>query len=83
MKTRRLFKEDVYMKEAAAVITSVSETKNGMTAVTLDQTVFFPEGGGQSCDLGSIGPYIIIDVQEKGEEVIHTALTDMKYQPTC
>ncbi|MBQ9015135.1 MAG: alanyl-tRNA editing protein [Firmicutes bacterium] len=40
--------------------------------ITLDQTAFFPEGGGQSCDLGMLGPYQVIDVQENGEEVIHT-----------
>lgn len=72
MKTRRLFKEDVYMKEAAAVITSVSETKNGMTAVTLDQTVFFPEGGGQSCDLGTLAGFPVTDVQEAADDIVHT-----------
>ena len=46
MKTRRLFKEDVYMKEASAVITSAAAEK-GKTLVTLDQTIFFPTGGGQ------------------------------------
>ena len=71
MKTRRLFKEDVYMKEAAAVITSVSTDKNGRTAVTLDQTVFFPEGGGQSCDLGTLGGFSVTDVQETEDDIIH------------
>lgn len=72
MKTRRLFKEDVYMKEAAAVITSVSEAKNGLTAVTLDQTVFFPEGGGQSCDLGTLAGFPVTDVQESADDIVHT-----------
>ena len=72
MKTRRLFKEDVYMKEAAGIITSVSTDKNGKTVVTLDQTIFFPEGGGQSCDLGSLGSWPVTDVQETEDDIFHT-----------
>ena len=53
MKTVRLFKQDVYMKTAKAQITSVS-SQAGKTLVTLDQTIFFPTGGGQSCDKGTI-----------------------------
>lgn len=72
MKTRRLFKEDVYMKEAAGVITSVSTDKDGKSVVTLDQTIFFPEGGGQSCDLGTLGGWPVTDVQETEDDIFHT-----------
>lgn len=44
MKTKRLFKDDVYLKEAEAVITSVADV-DGKVLITLDQTVFFPTGG--------------------------------------
>ena len=64
MSTIRLYKEDVYRKEAAARITSVCE-KNGHALVTLDQTLFFPEGGGQSCDQGTLAGFEVLDVQEK------------------
>ncbi|MBQ4650209.1 MAG: hypothetical protein IJB73_05850 [Firmicutes bacterium] len=70
MKTRRLFKEDVYMKEASAVITSAAAEK-GKTLVTLDQTVFFPTGGGQSCDLGTIAGFAVTDVYETEDDIIH------------
>ena len=43
MKTIRLFKEDVYMQETEAVITSMTETKDGRTALTLDRTISFPQ----------------------------------------
>ena len=49
MHTIRLFKENVYKKEAEAVITSLS-WQEGKFILTLDQTIFFPEGGGQTCD---------------------------------
>lgn len=68
MKTRRIFKEDVYMKEAVAAVTAVYSI-NGKTAVTLDQTIFFPEGGGQSCDLGQMFPLIGDSVSGDGFDV--------------
>ena len=70
MKTTRLYQQDRYIKEWDAQITSVTED-NGSLIVTLDKSAFFPEGGGQSCDLGMMGGYEVIDVQEKDEEVYH------------
>lgn len=71
MKTLRLYQQDRYIKEWDARITSAAADGDNMI-LTLDQSAFFPEGGGQSCDLGTIGPYEVIDVQEKDEEVFHT-----------
>ncbi len=73
MKTQRLFKEDVYMKEAEAVITSLSEANGRRTAVTLDKTIFFPTGGGQSCDKGTIAGFQVVDVyeDEKADDIVH------------
>lgn len=71
IKTTKLYQTDRYLTEWDAAITAVIQ-ENDMTLLTLDQTAFFPEGGGQSCDLGSIGPYEVIDVQEKDDEVYHT-----------
>ncbi len=70
MKTTRLYQQDRYIKEWDAQITSVTED-NGSLIITLDKSAFFPEGGGQSCDLGMMGGYEVIDVQEKDEEVYH------------
>lgn len=73
MKTQRLFKEDVYMKEAEAVITSLAEAKGGHAAVTLDKTIFFPTGGGQSCDKGTIAGFQVVDAyeDEKADDIVH------------
>lgn len=83
MKTTKLYQQDVYMKKCDAVIISASpadadsaEKHEGYMAyqLTLDRTPFFPEGGGQSCDLGTIGGFNVIDVQEISGEVLHTVL---------
>ena len=78
MKITKLYQQDRYLKNWTARITSVraSDETPGQFTLTLDQTAFFPEGGGQSCDTGTIetphGKFTVIDVQEDGENVIHT-----------
>ena len=81
MKTTRLYQQDRYIKEWDAQITSVTED-DGSLIVTLDKSAFFPEGGGQSCDLGMMGGYEVIDVQEKDEEVYHRVKPSSNEQ-TC
>lgn len=65
METRKLYKEDVYRQSCEAVITDISEEKDGLVLI-LDRTVFFPTGGGQSCDRGTIAGHAVIDVYEGG-----------------
>ena len=78
MKITKLYQQDRYLKNWTARITSVraSDETTGQFTLTLDRTAFFPEGGGQSCDTGTIetphGKFTVIDVQEDGENVIHT-----------
>ena len=40
-------------------------------ALILDQTAFFPEGGGQTSDKGYIGTARVSDVQMKDDEILH------------
>ena len=70
IKTERIFKQDVYAKEAEAVITGIIH-EGDKTALTLDRTIFFPEGGGQSADKGKIGRYSLIDCQERDNDIYH------------
>ena len=69
--TQKLFENDSYIKEFSATVTSCEEAE-GKFLVTLDKTAFFPEGGGQAPDKGEIGGIEVLDVQEKGDEVVHT-----------
>ena len=51
--TRRLYYEDVYKKEFTATVVECREQKKGY-AVILDESAFYPEGGGQPSDVGTI-----------------------------
>ena len=70
MHTIRLYQQDVYLKEATAHVTGLTD-KKGKALVTLDQSLFFPTGGGQSCDKGTLAGYQVLDVYEEEGEVYH------------
>lgn len=70
MNTVKLYQKDVYLKEFDAKITSIS-TNDDDIILTLDQTAFFPTGGGQSCDKGSISGINVTDVYEKDKQIFH------------
>lgn len=53
METKRLFDENVMQRECEAVVVRTEPYHEGY-AVVLDQTVFFPEGGGQLSDTGTL-----------------------------
>lgn len=72
--TVRLFDADAYTTEFEAVVLSCEELtdKKGTTyAVILDQTLFFPEEGGQSPDKGTINDIEVCDVQIKKDVITH------------
>ncbi|MBQ8857025.1 MAG: hypothetical protein IJ024_02650 [Lachnospiraceae bacterium] len=48
----RLFDKDSYLKEFQATVVSCEQKNEDTWQVVLDQTAFFPEGGGQSGDTG-------------------------------
>ena len=51
--TKKLFYEDAYMKEFDAEVVAVKE-KGDKLLVSLDQSAFYPEGGGQGADDGEL-----------------------------
>ena len=70
MQTRKLYYEDSHLKTFASTVTGCKDV-NGGYAVTLDVTAFYPEGGGQACDTGTLGDAHVVDVREAGEEILH------------
>lgn len=68
--TRKLYYEDCHLRRFTATVTGCEKTDRGYL-ITLDATAFYPEGGGQACDLGKLGNANVLDVQERGEEVTH------------
>lgn len=69
--TRALYFEDSYIKECNATVVSITDGKY----VVLDQTIFFPKGGGQPCDTGMIKKsnrtYNIVYVGKFSGEISH------------
>jgi len=73
-KTHLLYHEDAYVKEFDANILEIQEI-NGNYGITLDCTAFYPMGGGQPADNGTIkgenGEARVIDVKASDGRVIH------------
>ena len=70
METRKLYYEDSHLAEFTARVLSCEETEKGYEVIP-EATAFYPEGGGQACDLGTLGGANVLDVRERGEEIIH------------
>lgn len=70
METRRLFYEDSHLTEFTATVTACDIAENGW-AVQLSATAFYPEGGGQGCDLGTLDNVNVLNVQEKDGKILH------------
>ena len=68
--TRKLYYEDCHLAEFTARVISCEQTEKGWE-IQLDATAFYPEGGGQACDHGTIGNATVLDVRERGESIIH------------
>lgn len=66
----RLFYEDSYINEWTADIETV-DSKEDNYVVTLDRTYFYPEGGGQPSDIGTIDGIEVTYVYEDNETIYH------------
>jgi misacylated tRNA(Ala) deacylase len=73
MTSELLFRDDAYLRDATARVTGIDER-----GVTLDRTIFYPQGGGQAGDTGTLvranGERIAVTDTRKGEapdSVVH------------
>lgn len=75
--TKKLYQSDVYQKEHTSTIIDVmgDGTQENPWLLVLDETIFFPTGGGQPCDLGTIGGVAVAEVTEKDGIVLHQMLS--------
>ena len=79
MSTKKLYDIDAYKTEFEARVISCEKVEAGnscddakaMYGVILDQTLFFPEEGGQTPDKGSIDGKEVLDVQIKDDVITH------------
>ena len=68
--TERLYNKNAYLRAFSARVLSVSECMGGYLVET-DATAFFPEGGGQGADRGTLGGFEVLDVQEREGRIFH------------
>ncbi len=66
----KLFYIDSYIKNFTAEIEEVKEVDDKFH-VLLNKTAFFPGGGGQYCDLGTIDNINVLDVYEENDKIYH------------
>jgi len=66
MATELLYLRDAYLRDFTATIV---DRRDG--AVALDRTAFYPTGGGQPHDTGSLGGLAVTDVRKEGDLVWH------------
>ncbi len=65
--TQLLFREDAYLRACEATVVAVRDN-----AVELDRTVFYPLGGGQPGDTGTISGLRVVDARKgDGDAVLH------------
>ena len=76
--TKKLYDLDSHLQTFSAVLLSCAPAGEGRWQLVLDQTAFFPEGGGQPADRGTLraGQTVVnvLDVQESENGILH--LTD-------
>lgn len=77
MFTKRLYDENSYIREFDARVLSCEEGKNGYEVV-LDESAFFPEGGGQPADQGFLNDVRVTDVRDKKDYVLHICSQSLK-----
>lgn len=67
--SRLLFRDDPYQRTARATVVAVRDG-----AVELDQTIFYPLGGGQPGDTGTLGGLRVVDTRKAAEDgpVLHS-----------
>ena len=77
-RTEKYFEKDAFRKSAAGVILAAeADATTGGGRIALDGTVFYPEGGGQPADRGTLtladGTVLhVTDVHETGGAIWHT-----------
>lgn len=77
--TKKLYDEDAYCREFRARVLSCKRLSDGSQNLILDQSAFFPDAGGQSCDTGWVwqegaSPLRVSQVRLQDGILIHTVV---------
>ena len=70
--TEKLYYSDPYMRSFDAKVVAVDvDPKRDGHRIVLDKTCFYPEGGGQPADCGTMGNVTVLDVRKEKDTVVH------------
>lgn len=71
MDQNRLYYGTPYVKSFMCTVLSCTPSKKGTWEAVFDQTGFYPEGGGQPYDTGTINGISVLSVHERAGEIVH------------
>lgn len=69
--TEKLYEQDAFLAQFEGTVLSCEKSKKGFDVV-LDRTAFYPEGGGQPYDMGTLGGVQVLEVHSRDGEIVHT-----------
>jgi alanyl-tRNA synthetase len=69
--TERLYYSDSHLIEFDARVVDITERVSGWTAIVLDKTAFYPTGGGQPSDTGTLNGTRVVECIDDGDVVLH------------
>lgn len=76
---QEIYYDHDYKKPWTTKMIEIQDLKKGY-AIVLEQTAFYPGGGGQACDLGTINDQDVIDVYKRGDTIYHIVKEQPKDQ---
>ncbi len=75
--TEKLYENDAYIKDFTATVLECINCE-GFYKIVLNQTAFFPEGGGQAADTGFLGDVRVFDAQIEDGIIYHYTDTPLE-----
>ena len=73
----KLYETNAFLTHFSAMVESCVQGKKGWDII-LNQTAFYPEGGGQPYDIGVLGGVNVLEVHEREGRVVHTCDAPLK-----
>ena len=70
METKKLYYVNSHLSQFSGRVLCCQPCDRGFEVI-LDQTAFYPEGGGQAADTGTLGAVRVLDVRERGGAIVH------------